>query len=160
MATPTFRLVASRGQNPNGSFGVAYEFENAFFLTQWDLARPTNFVKAALRWETILEDTCMEKETIVDVIYGSGTHPTEKTWDVMQVVFQHKNATTGAKRTGDSFTIARKPDGTILRRVDIFLDHWEIITNEEDLQFFQSHFDTRDRLAIEQAAEAAKKAKA
>jgi hypothetical protein len=31
---PTFWFVASRGQNPNGLFGVAYEFQNAFFLTQ------------------------------------------------------------------------------------------------------------------------------
>jgi hypothetical protein len=102
----------------------------------------------------------MDKDIVTDVIYKSGTHPTEPTWDVMQVIHKSKNANSGARLQGGSFVIARTPDGTILRRTDVLLERWETITNDDDRRFFQSFFETRDKLAREQAAEAAKKARA
>jgi hypothetical protein len=102
----------------------------------------------------------MDKEIITDVVYKSGTHPTEPTWDVMQVIHKSKDAHTGTGFEGGSFVISRSPDGTIRRKTDVLFEIWEIVTNEDDLRFFQSQFDTRDRLAVEQAAEAAKKASA
>jgi hypothetical protein len=90
------------------------------------------------------------------VIYRSGAHPTEN-WEVMQVIYQHEDAT-GAKRFGNSLVIARAADGAVLRKTDIVLERWEIVTNEEDLRFFKWHFDERDRLAAEQALERKKNA--
>jgi len=97
----------------------------------------------------------MDKEIIRDVVYKSGTHPTEPTWDVMQVLYESKDANSRAGFQRGSFVIARTPDGTILRRTDVLLERWEIITNKDDLRFFQSQFETRDNLALERAAKKA-----
>jgi len=47
--------------------------------------------------------------------------------------------------------LARTFAGDILRKTDLVLDHWEKITDPEDLRAFQSCFDARDKLALEKA---------
>jgi hypothetical protein len=42
-------------------------------------------------------------------------------------------------------------EGHILRKTDLVLDHWERITDTEDLCVFKSCFEARDRLAMEKA---------
>ena len=97
----------------------------------------------------------MSEPTITDVTYRSGTHPTEQSWDVLQVIYQSADAS-GAKRIVNSFVAARAGDGTILCRTDAVLDRWEIITDEDKLRFFQSVFDDRDRsLLTQESAKAA-----
>jgi hypothetical protein len=96
----------------------------------------------------------MSEPKITEVVYRSGTHLSQS-WDVIQVVYRYDDPDTGAKRPADSFTIARAADGAILRKTDIVLDRWEIITDEEDLRFYRRHFDERDRLAAEQRAKGA-----
>jgi hypothetical protein len=48
--------------------------------------------------------------------------------------------------------IARDAGGKIIRKTDIMLDRWEVVTDEEDLQDFRHCFEERDRLAAEAAA--------
>jgi len=52
----------------------------------------------------------------------------------------------------NSFMIARDAAGTIIRKTDIMLDRWEVVTDEGDLRDFQNCFEERDRLAAETAA--------
>ena len=66
----------------------------------------------------------------------------------MQVVYLHEE--NGAERIVGSFVIARHPDGTILRNID--LDKWEKITDDEDLKKCQKCFDDRDKAAAEKAS--------
>lgn len=66
------------------------------------------------------------------VTYRSGTHPAQG-WDVIQVIYQNKDATTNPKRIANSFTIARAADGTILWKTDILLERWETVTDANDL---------------------------
>ena len=90
----------------------------------------------------------MSKTTNTTITYKSGPHPTEQ-WEWLQVIYQHEEPATGAKQTGDSFVIARAPDGSILRKTDIVLERWELITDEDDLRFFRSHFRDNDKLTME-----------
>jgi hypothetical protein len=76
-------------------------------------------------------------------------------WDVMQVVYQTEDPSTGEKRIGNSFVIARTQEGFVLRKVDLVLDQWERITDEEDLRYFLSCFNNRDKLLAEEAAKKA-----
>ncbi len=84
------------------------------------------------------------------VVYRSGTAYGLDGWDVMQVVYQHEE--NGAKQILGSFAIARHPDGTILRNID--LNKWEKITDEEDLKGYQKCFDDRDKAAAEKESAA------
>jgi hypothetical protein len=84
------------------------------------------------------------------VVYRSGTAHGLDGWDVMHVVYQHE--ANGARQIVGSFVIARHPDGTILRNLD--LNKWEKITNEEDLKGYQKCFDDRDKAAAEKASAA------
>jgi hypothetical protein len=86
------------------------------------------------------------------VIYKSGTHP-KQGWDVMQVIYQREEL--GVRQTVNSFVIARDVAGNIVRKTDIVLDRWEIISDPDDLRDFQKCFDDRDRLAIEKTNNAA-----
>ena len=79
----------------------------------------------------------------ITVTYKSGTHPT-RGWDAMQVIYSQNS------RILNHFLIARDAAGTIVRKTDIVLDRWEIITDADDLRDFQKCFDDRDRLAREQ----------
>jgi hypothetical protein len=79
----------------------------------------------------------------ITVTYKSGIHPT-KGWDTMQVVYSQKG------RILNHFLIARDAAGTIVRKTDIVLERWEIITDANDLRDFQKCFDDRDRLKLEQ----------
>ncbi|MFY9803423.1 MAG: hypothetical protein WAK78_11280 [Candidatus Acidiferrales bacterium] len=79
----------------------------------------------------------------ITVTYRSGTHPTQG-WDAMQVIYSQDG------RIVNHFLIARDAAGTIVRKTDIVLDRWEIITDADDLRDFQKCFDDRDRLAREQ----------
>jgi hypothetical protein len=58
----------------------------------------------------------------------------------------------GAKQIVGPFAIARHPDGTILRNID--LNKWEKITDEEGLKGYQKCFDDRDKAAEEKASAA------
>jgi hypothetical protein len=95
----------------------------------------------------------MSQEKVTGVTYKSGTHPTQS-WDVMQVILHTEDAA-GTKRIGQSFVIARDANESILRRTDVLLDQWEIITDEDDLRYFRSHFDRRDKSRVEESAKAA-----
>jgi hypothetical protein len=80
----------------------------------------------------------MNEPTITDVIYKSGTLPNKPGWDVLLVIYKSHGTFI------NSFVIALDEDGSILRRVDPFLDQWERITNEDDLRQFRACFDARD----------------
>jgi hypothetical protein len=90
----------------------------------------------------------MGEPKITDKIYRSGTHPIEKGWDVLQVIFQY-----GDERPDEFLTLARTLDGTILKRTSPGPEEWVIVTDEEQLRFSQEQFDMRDRLSLEQVAE-------
>ena len=75
--------------------------------------------------------------------YKSFVHPTQG-WDAMQVIYSQEG------RILNHFVIARDAAGTIVRKTDVFLERWEIITDADDLRGFQKCFDERDRLAVEQ----------
>jgi hypothetical protein len=81
------------------------------------------------------------------VTYRSGTNEALGAgWDAMQVLFSRSDG------ERNSFMIARDTGGKIIRKTDIMLDRWEIVTDEEDLQDFRHCFEERDRLAAEAAA--------
>src|SRR5215831_9234400 len=85
------------------------------------------------------------------VTYLSGTNESfGAAWDVMQVIYKREDS--GAMRTINSFVIARDVSGKILRKTDIVLDRWEVVTDEETLQGFRQCFDERDRLGAEKLA--------
>jgi len=52
----------------------------------------------------------------------------------------------------DSFVIARDAGGKIIRKADLILDRWEVVSDLETLRDFQHCFDERNRLAAEKAA--------
>jgi hypothetical protein len=79
----------------------------------------------------------------ITVTYKSGTHPTQG-WDAMQVIYFQDG------RILNHFLIARDAAGTIVRKTDIALERWEIITDPDNLRGFQKCFDDRDKLALEQ----------
>jgi hypothetical protein len=87
----------------------------------------------------------MIEPKIVTIIYQSGRHPTEN-WEVMQVVGKYENGTVAI-----SYVLARDAAGIILRKTDIVLERWEIVTDEEDLRICRKHFDDRDALAANQS---------
>lgn len=84
------------------------------------------------------------------VVYRSGTAYGLDGWDVMQVVYLHEE--NGAEQIVGSFAIARHPDGTILRNID--LNKWEKITDDEDLRGYQKCFDDRNKAAAEKTSAA------
>ena len=87
---------------------------------------------------------------VTKVKYRSGSHhDLGIEWDAMQVAFCGE--VEGVERIVDSFVIARKADGTIIRKVDLLFPLWEIVSDEADLQESQKHFMGRDRLAAEGA---------
>jgi hypothetical protein len=92
----------------------------------------------------------MSETTSTNIAYLSFSHATEKNWDCFQLVQQYKDTAGNVTRPADYLTLARRPDGTILRRTNIAPEVWEIITDEEQLKFAKEKFDTRDRLAAEQ----------
>jgi hypothetical protein len=97
----------------------------------------------------------MSEPPVTHVTYKSGTHHIEPSWDVMQVIYQSTDAN-NKKRIETSFVVARALDGTIRRRTDIVLERWEIITDPEELRFYQSVFDDRDKARLrDEAAKAA-----
>ncbi|MFZ0410663.1 MAG: hypothetical protein WAL51_04040 [Candidatus Acidiferrales bacterium] len=97
----------------------------------------------------------MSEPAITHVTYKSGTHHSELSWDVMQVIYQSTDCA-NKRRTESSFVIARTLDGQILRRADIVPERWEIITDPGDLKFFRSVFDDRDKAQLkDQEAKAA-----
>jgi hypothetical protein len=73
----------------------------------------------------------------------------------MQVVYKREDH--GVMRIANSFVIARDASGTIIRKTDIILDRWEVVNDEEALRACQQCFDSRDRLAAEEAADAGRK---
>src|SRR5258708_2677915 len=98
----------------------------------------------------------MTQEPKTDLIYRSGTNEALGAgWDVMQVVYRREDS--GHMRIADSFVIARDAGGKIIRKTDILLDRWEVVSDEETLRAYQHQFDERDRLAGEEAAKAASK---
>ncbi len=64
----------------------------------------------------------------------------------MQVRFSHSEG------ERNSLMIARDPAGTIIRKTDMVLDRWEVVTDEGDLRDFRHCFDERERLAAEASA--------
>ena len=52
----------------------------------------------------------------------------------------------------NSFVIARDAGGNIIRKTDLILDRWEVVSDEETLRGFQRCFDERDRPTTEEAA--------
>jgi hypothetical protein len=80
------------------------------------------------------------------VTYSSGTSEALGAgWDVMHVLARREDG----EQT--SCVIAREVSGKIIRKTDLILDRWEVITDPEDLQHFRRWFDERDRLAAEAA---------
>jgi hypothetical protein len=79
----------------------------------------------------------------ITTTYKSYIHPTQG-WDAMQVVYSQEG------RILNHFVIARDAVGTIVRKTDVFLERWEIITDANDLRGFQKCFNDRDHLAQEQ----------
>jgi hypothetical protein len=62
----------------------------------------------------------------------------------MQVVYSQEG------QILNSFVIARDAAGTIVRKTDVFLERWEIITDADDLRGLQRCLVERDRWALEQ----------
>jgi hypothetical protein len=97
----------------------------------------------------------MSKPT--NVRYEFGAHLTEKSWDVLRVTLQYQDR---AESPDEFDAIARKPDGTLLKRTSIDPERWEIASTEEDLRFCQYHFHEWDRLSAELSSERKKNASA
>jgi hypothetical protein len=96
----------------------------------------------------------METKPITEVTYQSGTNEAlGASWDVMRVVYRTEDH--GQLRIANTFVIARDFSGKIIRKTDIVLDRWEVVTDEEMLRGFQNCFDERDSLAAERAENAA-----
>jgi hypothetical protein len=94
----------------------------------------------------------MSEPTITDIVYRTGTHPTEKSWDVMQVVFRNTDAATGETCIVNSCVIALALDGTILLKADAMPERWEIVADEDELRVFRSRFSDRDEARMRDAA--------
>lgn len=93
----------------------------------------------------------MANEPKTTVTYLSGTNDALGVgWDVMQVVYKREDA--GVMRIANSFVIARDASRKIIRKTDLILDKWEVVSDEGDLRDFQHCFDERDRLATEKSA--------
>jgi hypothetical protein len=88
-----------------------------------------------------------EPELTTTVTYIPGTNEVLGAgWEAMQVRFSRSDG------ERNSFMIARDPAGTIIRKTDMVLDRWEVVTDAGDLRDFRHCFDERDRLAAEAAA--------
>lgn len=86
-------------------------------------------------------------ELTTNVTYKSGTNEALGAgWDVMQVVARRNDG------EQNSFMIARDAGGNIIRKTDIILDRWEVVSDEESLKTFRHCFNERDRLVAEKAA--------
>lgn len=84
------------------------------------------------------------QELKTTVTYRSGTNNTlGAAWDVMCVDARREDG------ERNSFVIARDTTGRIIRKTDLILDRWEIVTDEESLRDFRHCFDERDRLLTE-----------
>ncbi len=80
------------------------------------------------------------------VTYYSGTDGALGAgWDVMRVVYRREDG------EQNSFVIARDAGEKIIRKTDLILDRWEVVSDEEALRQCQHCFDERDRLAAEKA---------
>lgn len=79
------------------------------------------------------------REPNINVTYVTGTNPDHPLWEILHVIYKKMDGT-----LIDSLLLARTEDGSILRKTDIVLDHWEKITNEKDGHFLQSVFADRD----------------
>jgi hypothetical protein len=91
-----------------------------------------------------------EPELTTTVAYYSGTDAVLGAgWDVMRVVIRREDG------EQNSLVIARDAGGNIIRKIDLILDRWEVLTDEEDLKQCRHLFDERDRLAVEKANTAA-----
>jgi hypothetical protein len=86
--------------------------------------------------------------TANSVVYRSCTAHGLDGWDALHVVYLHEE--NGAKQIVGSVLLARHPDGTILRNID--LNRWEKITDEEDLKSYQECFADRDKAAAEKVS--------
>jgi hypothetical protein len=83
------------------------------------------------------------------VTYYSGTNEALGAgWDVMRVVYLREDG------ERNSFVIARDASGKIIRKTDLILERWEVVSDQETLRDFKHCFDERDRLAAEKAANA------
>jgi hypothetical protein len=77
----------------------------------------------------------------IEVTYRSGiSNSLGPEWDILQVAFSNEG------QVMNSFLIARTDRGHIIRKTDLILDRWEVVTTEVDLRDFQHCFDERDRL--------------
>lgn len=85
-----------------------------------------------------------QEQRPITVTYRSGTHPTQG-WDTIQVIYSQDS------RILNHFLLARDGAGTILRKTDVLLERWEIVTDVDDLRGFRKCFDERDRLALDQS---------
>ncbi|SRR5229473_4758078 len=85
-------------------------------------------------------------EAKTTVTYYSGTDGALGAgWDVMRVVYRREDG------EQNSFVIARDAGEKIIRKTDLILDRWEVVSDEEALRQCQHCFDERDRLAAEKA---------
>jgi hypothetical protein len=92
-----------------------------------------------------------EPELNTTVTYYSGTDPALGAgWVVMRVVCRREDG------EQNSFVIARDAGGNIIRKTDIMLERWEVVSDENDLREYQHCFDERDRLTAEKAANVGK----
>jgi len=83
-----------------------------------------------------------EEQHPTKVNFKSGTHPI-KGWETVQIIYSQDG------RILNGFEIARDAAGTILRKTDTVLDHWEIISDANDLRGFRECFNARDKLAAQ-----------
>jgi hypothetical protein len=92
-----------------------------------------------------------EPELTTTVTYRSGRNDALGSgWDAMQVLVSRSDG------ERNSFMIARDASGTIIRKTDVLLERWEVVTNTEDLRDFRHCFDERDRLAAEAVSDTQK----
>lgn len=83
------------------------------------------------------------------VTYTSGTHDALGTgWDVLHI---HARRDDGER---NSFVIARDVMGKIIRKTDLILDRWEVVTDQDSLRDLRHCFEERDRLLAEKKMEA------
>jgi hypothetical protein len=86
-------------------------------------------------------------EHTTTAIYSSGTSAAlGAAWDVMHVVYRRDDG------EQSSCVIARDSGGNIIRKTDVFLERWEVVSDPDDLRDFRHCFNERDRLTAEKAA--------
>lgn len=80
------------------------------------------------------------------ITYQSGTNEVLGAgWDVMHVTYRRNDGERA------SFVIARDGSGKIIRKTDVLLERWEVVSDEDFLGECRNCFDERDRLAAEKA---------